>query len=149
MLSILCFTGPAWFRGRGNKLTKCSDVANVRSSLNASQMRCIIEQYITSGEFIMVHTSMLHVRVEDELKADAAEKLACFGLTLSDAVRILLTRITKEGGLPVGLTVDPEAHDAWFRAKVQEALADTRPTAPHQQVMDAAQALIDRKRRRA
>ncbi|HZV25573.1 MAG TPA: type II toxin-antitoxin system RelB/DinJ family antitoxin [Acidothermaceae bacterium] len=92
-------------------------------------------------------TSMLHVRVDDRLKAEATERLASFGLTVSDAVRILLTRVTKEGGLPAGLTVDPEAHDVWFRAKVREALADTRPTVPHQQVMDEAQALIDRKRR--
>ncbi len=94
-----------------------------------------------------VQTSMLHIRVDDKLKADAAEKLANFGLTVSDAVRILLTRVAKEGGLPAGLTADPEAHDAWFRAKVREALADTQPTVPHQQVMDEAQALIDRKRR--
>lgn len=92
-------------------------------------------------------TSMLHVRVDDQLKADASEKLARVGLTVSDAVRILLTRVAREGGLPAGLTADPEAHDAWFRAKVQEALADTRPTVPHRQVMDEAQARIDRKRR--
>jgi len=97
----------------------------------------------------MAHTSMLHVRVDDELKAVAAKNLASFGLTVSDAVRILLTRITKEGGLPVGLTADPEAHDAWFRDKVKEALADTRPTVSHKQVMNEAQILIDRKRRRA
>ena len=97
----------------------------------------------------MAHTSMLHVRVDDDLKADAAKNLARFGLTVSDAVRILLTRITKEGGLPVGLTADPEAHDAWFRDKVKEALADTQPTLSHKQVMDEAQTLIDRKRRRA
>jgi DNA-damage-inducible protein J len=30
---------------------------------------------------------------------------------------------------------------------VQEALADTRPAIPHAQVMDEAQALIDKKRR--
>lgn len=95
----------------------------------------------------MAHTSMLHVRVDDQLKADATERLASFGLTISDAVRILLTRVAKEGGLPAGLTADPQAHDAWFRAKVQEALDDTRPPVPHQRVMDEAQALIDRKRR--
>jgi DNA-damage-inducible protein J len=89
------------------------------------------------------------LRVNDELKVDAAEKLASFGLTVSDAVRILLTRVSKEGGLPVGLTADPEAHDAWFRDKVKEVLADAQPTVPHQQVMDEAQALIDRKRRSA
>ena len=78
-------------------------------------------------------TSMLHIRVDDKLKADATEKLANFGLTVSDAVRILLTRIAKEGALPAGLTADPEAYDAWFRTKVHEALADTRPALPHQQ----------------
>lgn len=93
------------------------------------------------------HTSMLHIRVDDKLKADATETLANFGLSVSDAVRIFLTRVAKEGGLPAGLTTDPEAHDEWFRAKVREALADTRPSLPHRQVMDEAQALIDRKRR--
>lgn len=92
-------------------------------------------------------TSMLHVRVDEQLKAEAAEKLADFGLTISDAVRILLTRVAREGGLPAGLTVDAEAHDAWFRRKVQEALADTQPPLAHQTVMDEAQALLDRKRR--
>ncbi|RAP65758.1 addiction module antitoxin [Achromobacter sp. HZ01] len=92
-------------------------------------------------------TSMLHVRVDDKLKADAAQKLAQFGLSVSDAVRILLTRVVKEGGLPAGLTLDSEAHDAWFTAKVREALASTQADVPHRQVMDEAQALIDRKRR--
>jgi DNA-damage-inducible protein J len=95
----------------------------------------------------MSQTSMLHVRVDEQLKMDAAEKLANFGLTISDAVRILLTRIAREGGLPASLTTDPDAYDAWFRAKVQEALDDPRPAVPHQQVLDEAQALIDRKRR--
>ena len=94
----------------------------------------------------MAHTSMLHVRVDEDLKIEAAEKLASFGLTVSDAVRILLTRVIKEGGLPLGLTADPAAHDAWFRAKVQEALADTKLAVPHDQVMDDVQSLIDRKR---
>ncbi|ODV42450.1 addiction module antitoxin [Cupriavidus sp. UYMMa02A] len=95
----------------------------------------------------MAHTSMLHIRVDDELKAQAAQSLASIGLTVSDAVRILLTRIAKEGGLPAGLTTDPASYDAWFRAKVQEALADPAPALPHDRVMADAQALIDRKRR--
>jgi len=37
--------------------------------------------------------------VDDQLKAQASEKLASFGMTMSDAVRILLTRIVKEGAL--------------------------------------------------
>lgn len=92
-------------------------------------------------------TSMLHVRVDDQLKAQAADALSSVGLTLSDAVRILLTRVAAEGGLPAGLTTDPAAYDTWFRAKVQEALADPRPAKPHAQVMQEARALIDGKRR--
>lgn len=92
-------------------------------------------------------TSMLHVRVDEQLKNQAAEKLANVGLTVSDAVRILLTRVVQEGALPVGLTADPEAYDAWFHAKVHEALADKRPAVPHPRVMKDAQAVIDRKRR--
>jgi len=90
---------------------------------------------------------MLHVRVDDQLKAQASDALAHVGLTLSDAVRILLTRVAAEGGLPAGLTADPEAYDAWFRAKVQEALDDPRPAAPQSEAMQEAQALIDGKRR--
>ncbi|MFC3612901.1 type II toxin-antitoxin system RelB/DinJ family antitoxin [Lutimaribacter marinistellae] len=88
-------------------------------------------------------TSMLHVRVDDQLKAQASDALAGVGLTLSDAVRILLTRVAAEGGLPAGLTTDPDAYDAWFRAKVQEALADDRPTVLHDKVMAETRALID------
>lgn len=91
-------------------------------------------------------TSMLHVRVNDQVKNEAAEKLEGFGLTLSDAVRILLTRIAKEGCLPPGLVADASSYDAWFKAKVHEALSDTSPTIPHDQVMDDMQDLIDRKR---
>ena len=93
------------------------------------------------------HTSMLHVRVDDGLKSKAAETLAGVGLTISDAVRILLTRIAAEGGLPAGLTVDREAYDTWLRTKVREALDDPHSPAPHHQVMDEAQALVEAKRR--
>ena len=92
-------------------------------------------------------TSMLHVRVDDQLKAQATDALAGVGLTLSDAVRILLTRVATEGGMPAGLTTDPDTYDAWFRTKVKEALEDTGPSIPHAQVMQDAQALIDAKRR--
>ena len=91
-------------------------------------------------------TSMLHVRIDDKLKAEAAETLGNVGLSISDAVRILLTRVVKEGALPAGLTADPDAYDAWFKAKVHEAMEDTRPSEPHEQVMDDVQALIERKR---
>lgn len=96
----------------------------------------------------MAHSSMLHVRIDDELKSDAAEKLAKFGLTISDAVRILLTRVSKEGGLPAGLILEPDSYDVWFKEKVHEALSDPRPSLSHDSVMGDVQAMIDRKRNR-
>jgi DNA-damage-inducible protein J len=89
-------------------------------------------------------TSMLHVRVDDDLKKNASEVLANFGLTISDAVRILLTRIEKDGSLPVGLTVDEKTYDAWFRQKVKESLEDDSPDEDHETVM----ASIDKRLKR-
>lgn len=62
-----------------------------------------------------------HVSVDRQLKTKAADTLASVGLALCDAVRILLTRVAAEGGLPPGLTTDAEADDARFYAKVREA----------------------------
>ena len=42
-------------------------------------------------------------------------------------------------------TEEAEAYDAWFRAKVREALDDPRPGIPHDQVMAEMQAIIDGK----
>ena len=92
-------------------------------------------------------TSMLHVRVDEDTKARAAEALAGSGLTLSDAVRVLLARVAQAGGLPPELAAPGKAYDAWFRAKVQEALDDTGPTIPHDEVMAEMRELIDAKRR--
>ena len=82
----------------------------------------------------MAAHSLVQTRIDAVVKEQAAAVLDNMGLTVSDAVRILLTRVAKEGALPIGLTTDPVAHDAWFRAKVQEALDDPRPAIPHDQV---------------
>lgn len=39
---------------------------------------------------------------------------------------------------------DAEAHDAWVRAKVERALASTKPRIPYDEVMAKAQAVLDR-----
>jgi len=82
----------------------------------------------------MAANALVQTRIDATVKERAAAVLDSMGLTVSDAVRILLTRVAKEGGLPAGFTTDPVIHDAWFRAKVQEALADPRPTIPNDQV---------------
>ncbi|MES2860670.1 MAG: stability determinant [Pseudomonadota bacterium] len=39
-------------------------------------------------------------------------------------------------------TEEAEAYDVWFRAKVQDALADTRPDVPHDEVVARVKAKI-------
>lgn len=56
------------------------------------------------------------------------------GMTVSDAVRILLTRTANEGALPFPVAPGGVQHDEWFRAKVREALEDSRPPIVHNQV---------------
>ncbi len=82
----------------------------------------------------MAANALVQTRIDAEIKERAAAVLEDMGLTVSDAVRILLTRVAREGGLPAGLTMDPDVHDAWFRAKVKEALEDPRPPLAHDQV---------------
>ena len=78
--------------------------------------------------------ALVQTRIDPDVKERAAEVLDNLGLTVSDVVRILLTRIAKEGALPMGFTSDPVAYDAWFKAKVQAALEDSRPVVSHEDV---------------
>jgi DNA-damage-inducible protein J len=43
---------------------------------------------------------MVHVRIDKRTKARAAKALAAMGLSVSDAVRVLLTRVAAEKSLP-------------------------------------------------
>ncbi|WP_225770454.1 type II toxin-antitoxin system RelB/DinJ family antitoxin [Inquilinus sp. Marseille-Q2685] len=82
----------------------------------------------------MTSSALIQTRIDPALKDKATLVLARMGLTVSDAVRMLLTRVANEGTLPAGLAVDPETYDAWFRRKVQEAIDDPRPSIPHEEV---------------
>jgi DNA-damage-inducible protein J len=82
----------------------------------------------------MTANALVQTRIDADVKDRAAAVLDRLGLTVSDAVRILLTRVANEGGLPPGFTADPATHEAWFRAKVQEALDDPSPLVPHDEV---------------
>ena len=53
----------------------------------------------------MAATTMMHIRVDEELKAKAAQTLDELGLSVSDAVRIFLKRVVVEEGLPLNLKV--------------------------------------------
>lgn len=53
----------------------------------------------------MTQTSMLHIRVDPEMKNQAVQALDSMGLTVSDAVRILLKRIVTDQAFPLELKV--------------------------------------------
>lgn len=63
-----------------------------------------------------------HVRTEEHIETQATETLAAMGLTVSDAVRVFLTRVVLEQQLPFAL----KAPNAETRAAMNDARAITR-----------------------
>jgi DNA-damage-inducible protein J len=51
-------------------------------------------------DLAMASTEMVHVRIDKKIKTKAAKTLASMGLSVSDAVRVLLTRVAAEKALP-------------------------------------------------
>jgi DNA-damage-inducible protein J len=81
-------------------------------------------------------TSMLHVRIEDTIKEQAAQTLEAIGLSVSDAVRLFLRRVVNEQAFPLELKVP----NAETRAAMEESRA---MMAARKQRFTSAQALFD------
>lgn len=84
----------------------------------------------------MPNSTMLHVRVDEEIKAQASEALAAMGLSVSDAVRILLKRVVNDQAFPLELKVP----NAQTRAAMEEARAMAKSRGAR---FDTAAALLD------
>lgn len=67
----------------------------------------------------MATTTMVHVRVDEQIKAQATETLAAMGLSVSDAVRVFLTRIAADQQFPFTLKV-PNAETRSAMAEADE-----------------------------
>lgn len=80
-------------------------------------------------------STMIHVRVDEALKESATQALEAMGLSISDAVRLLLTRIAAEQRFPFALQVP----NSDTQAAMQEARAIT--TARFTNAQDLIQAL--------
>jgi DNA-damage-inducible protein J len=50
-------------------------------------------------------STMIHVRVDEGVKARASEALAKMGLSVSEAVRVLLVRVVSEQAFPFAIEV--------------------------------------------
>ena len=70
-------------------------------------------------------SSMVHVRMDSELKRKATEALASMGLTASDAVRLLFHRIAVDQAFPLELKV-PNARTRRAMGEVDEMVASAR-----------------------
>ena len=70
--------------------------------------------------YLMSTTTMVHVRVSERTKVRATKALADMGLSVSDAVRVLLTRVATEKALPFDVCV-PHVPNAKTAAALREA----------------------------
>lgn len=84
----------------------------------------------------MAATAMVHVRVDENIKTEATETLAAMGLTISDAVRVFLTRVVADKQMPFAL----KAPNAETRAAMTEADEIART---HRARFDTAAELFD------
>lgn len=67
----------------------------------------------------MATTTMVHVRVDEQIKAQATETLAAMGLSVSDAVRVFLMRVVADKQMPFPLKV-PNAETRAAMAEAEE-----------------------------
>lgn len=72
---------------------------------------------------IMAANQLVQARIDGAIKEEAAAVLAAMGLTVSDAVRLLLTKIAREHALPF----DPLIPNATTIAAMKEARAGNLP----------------------
>lgn len=61
---------------------------------------------------------MIHVRLDENLKNEAVSALEAMGLSLSDAIRVFLTRVVAEQQIPFTLRVP--------NAETQQAMHEAR-----------------------
>ena len=73
----------------------------------------------------MATTTMVHVRVDERVKAQATETLAAMGLSVSDAVRVFLMRVIAEKQMPFALRA-PNAKTTAAMVEADEIVRNRR-----------------------
>ena len=69
---------------------------------------------------------MVHVRVDERVKQEATATLALMGLSVSDAVRVFLTRVVAEQQIPFAIKV-PNAATRAAMAEVDAMIESGKP----------------------
>ena len=83
----------------------------------------------------MSDNAVVRARIDEHIKEEASAVLASMGLTVSDAFRLLLTRIAKEKALPF----EPLIPNAETIAAVKQARRNNLQTV----TLDELQAVLD------
>ncbi len=81
----------------------------------------------------MIANALVQARIDGAVKEEAATVLAAMGLSVSDAVRLLLTRVAREKALPF----EPLVPNAATIAAIADARAGGLPR------FDSVEALMD------
>ncbi len=69
-------------------------------------------------------STMVHVRIDETIKQQASETLQTMGLSLSDAVRVFLTRVVADKQIPFDIRA-PNS-DTLAAMKEADAITDSR-----------------------
>ena len=67
----------------------------------------------------MPRSAIMNLRIEPEIKAEAEELFACFGLTVTDAVNVFLRQALMRGGFPFEIV--RHKPNAVTKAAIEEA----------------------------
>jgi len=81
-------------------------------------LSCELQCHALLGK-IMAANQLVQTRIDGAIKTEAAAVLAAMGLTVSDAVRLMLTKVAKEHALPF----DPLIPNATTIAAIKEGRA--------------------------
>ena len=63
----------------------------------------------------MASTAFVRARIDEKVRDEASDVLAEFGLTISDVVRMTLTRVARDQAVPIELKVPNAATKAAMR----------------------------------
>jgi len=85
----------------------------------------------------MPKEAVFTVKLESDLRDAFSAEAAATHRPASELVRGFMREFVQRQR-------EAREHDAWFRAKVKEAMDDPRPGIPHDLVMDETRAIIDR-----
>lgn len=67
--------------------------------------------------------SLIQLRIDDKLKAEATDIFGKLGLDLSTAIRIFLTRSVEEKGIPFTMKLDNERYKAEAAVKAMREMS--------------------------